>query len=286
MSAHDKTNARLKAVLDVLAANEKTGKKLLAADVLALAITAVPLGSTEAEAHAGGVTRGEKALNLASAKLVKAGWLSKARSGWTLTDDGVKVAATLADGDALESALVGGAPVTAKAPAKAAPKAAAKAAAKAPEKAAEKAPAKAAAKAPAKNPAVKPVTAKAPATTASKTTAKAAPKAPKAAAAVVLSGQPESVAIAGDFNEILGSLANWEPSHDSAQMSLDKKQGIWKLSAELPAGFYSFKAAVNGSWEENYGAFGQRDGSNHEFEHAGGPVTFHYDHATHDVLRG
>lgn len=262
MSAHDKTNARLKAVLDLLAANVKAGEKLLAADVLARAIAAVPPEGVEAEALAGGVSRGEKSLNLATAKLVKAGWLNKARSGWTLTDDGVKAAAKLADGDALALALEGGAPAAAPAPAKAAVKAPAKKAA--------------AAKAPAKTPAK----------AAAKTTAKAAPKAPKAAAAVVLSGQPESVAIAGDFNEILGALANWDPSHDSAQMILDKKSGVWKLSADLPAGFYSFKAAVNGSWEENYGAFGQRDGSNHEFSHEGGPVTFHYDHATHDVLRG
>ena len=62
--------------------------------------------------------------------------------------------------------------------------------------------------------------------------------------------------------------------------------GVWQLTADLPAGQYSYKAVVNGSWDENYGAFGLLDGANHEFAHDGGTVTFHYNHATKDVLRG
>ncbi|WP_449372019.1 pullulanase X25 domain-containing protein [Arthrobacter psychrolactophilus] len=64
-----------------------------------------------------------------------------------------------------------------------------------------------------------------------------------------------------------------------------EKSGLWQLTAELPEGQYSYKAVLNGSWDENYGAFGILDGANHEFAHAGGPVTFRYDHATKDVLR-
>ena len=78
------------------------------------------------------------------------------------------------------------------------------------------------------------------------------------------------------------------PDCDQAQATRDVKDDIWKLAVDLPAGGYAFKAAINRSWDENYGAGGARNGSDIPFDHPGGPVTFYYDHGTHwitnDVL--
>ncbi|RME61082.1 MAG: hypothetical protein D6790_08380, partial [Caldilineae bacterium] len=53
----------------------------------------------------------------------------------------------------------------------------------------------------------------------------------------------------------------------------------------LPPGDYEFKAALNGTWDENYGADGQRDGPNLPLSvpEPGGRVTFFYDQASHQV---
>jgi hypothetical protein len=95
--------------------------------------------------------------------------------------------------------------------------------------------------------------------------------------------QPEAVAVAGDFNTILGAPENWAPQYDEAQMEFDFLDQLWKKSAELPAGHYTFKIALNRSWDENYGAFGTFDGPNHELYHDGGTVTIRYNHSTRDI---
>jgi hypothetical protein len=95
--------------------------------------------------------------------------------------------------------------------------------------------------------------------------------------------QPEAVAVAGDFNTLLGAPENWAPQYDESQMDFDFSSQLWTKSAELPAGYYTFKIALNRSWTENYGAFGTFDGPNHELHHNGGPVTIRYDHRTRDI---
>lgn len=36
--------------------------------------------------------------------------------------------------------------------------------------------------------------------------------------------------------------------------------GVWTLTAPLPAGEYEFKVAWNGTWDENYGLDGEAGG--------------------------
>lgn len=92
--------------------------------------------------------------------------------------------------------------------------------------------------------------------------------------------QPESVTIAGSFNQAMGCSENWQPSCKEAMMTLDPADKIWRLTVDLPAGQYQYKAALNGNWNENYGA----DGANVVLDHPEeGPVTFSYDHSTHLV---
>src|SRR6478672_7686093 len=187
-NAAENTNLRLKAVLDVLAEGVWSGEKLNAGVVLGEAIARVPLNDHERELLSGGIPRGHKALTSATAKLVKAGWLVKGRSGWTITEDGQRATVAFAD------------PV--------------------------------------------------------------------------------------DFNVLLGAPANWAPQYDESQMQLDEVDQLWKLAADLPAGSYSFKIAINRSWDENYGAFGVFDGANHEVHHRGGMLVIRYDHRTRDIVFG
>ncbi|MCB5273913.1 hypothetical protein BJG92_01439 [Arthrobacter sp. SO5] len=290
----ENTTLRLKAVLDVLAEGVWTDEKLNAGAVLGEAIARVPLNEFERELLGGGIPRGHKTLTTATAKLVKAGWLVKGRSGWTITEDGQRATVAFADPAAFAAALDAGTPVPADTPlpqapaGKPAPKAAA--AEDVPSKAAKVA-AKVADKATKLvEDAVAPVAkairqSKAPAKAPAEAPAVAAPAAEAVAqtSSVQTVDQPDAVAVAGDFNILLGAPANWAPQYDEAQMELDLVDQLWKISADLPAGSYSFKIALDRSWEENYGAFGAFDGANHEVRHSGGPLVIHYDHRTRDI---
>ena len=95
--------------------------------------------------------------------------------------------------------------------------------------------------------------------------------------------QPSSVAIAGTLNSEMGCPADWDPGCPAASMTLDPVDQIWKKDVTLPVGPYSYKAALNGNWTENYGNGGVREGANIDFETADGKVKFYYDPTTHWV---
>lgn len=315
-STAENTFLRLKTVLDVLTEGVWSGDALNAGQVLAEATARVPFNEHEAELLSGGIPRGHKTLTAATAKLVKAGWLVKGRSGWTITEDGMRATVAFPDAVSFATALDAGTPVPAGtsvpeaphgfvrsfAPA-VAPVAAAATGATAgagaanttdkgiAKKPAKRTPAKKAADAVGKaakaiEDAVEPVVK-------AVRKGKAAPAeaaASDAGAAGPLEGpdvetlpQPEAVAVAGDFNTILGAPENWAPQYDEAQMEFDFLDQLWKKSAELPAGYYTFKIALNRSWDENYGAFGTFGGANHELHHNGGTVTIRYNHSTRDI---
>ena len=287
----ENTNLRLKAVLDVLSEEVWTGEKLNAGAVLGEAIARVPLNDHESELLSGGIPRGHKTLTTATGKLVKAGWLVKGRSGWSITDDGQRATVAFAEPAAFATALDAGTPVPAGTPLPSAP-------AVKPEKAAK--PAAKAGEAPSKTskvadkaaklieeavaPVAKVVRKRKPAAKATAATdaASEAPAAP--AVSVETIEQPDAVAVAGDFNVLIGAPANWAPQYDEAQMELDQVDQLWKIAADVPAGFYTFKIALNRSWDENYGAFGVFDGPNHEVHHGGGLLVIQYDHRTRDVV--
>lgn len=105
--------------------------------------------------------------------------------------------------------------------------------------------------------------------------------------AVYASQQPGAVAVAGSLDSELGCSEDWMPGCDQAQLALDQADLVWKLTVpDLPAGQYEFKAALNRSWDVNYGAGGAPAGANIAFNHDGGPVTFRYDHVTHVMAAG
>jgi len=278
-TAAENTNFRLKAVLDVLAEGVLTGESQNAGEVLAEALVRVPLNAYEAELLSGGIPRGHKSLTTATAKLVRAGWLVKGRSGWTITEDGLRATVAFPDADSFAAALDAGTPVPADTPLPVAVPA---------KPAAKKAPAAKAQKAPSKTAKVVDKAAKliedavAPVAKAVRGK-KAEANSETEASAVETIPQPGAVAVAGDFNTLLGAPENWAPQYDEAQMELDAIDQLWKLTADIPAGYYTFKIALNRSWEENYGAFGAFDGANHELHHDGGRITIRYDHRTRDI---
>lgn len=284
----ENTTLRLKAVLDVLTEGVQSSEKLNAGAVLGEAIARVPLNEQERELLSGGIPRGHKTLTTATAKLVKAGWLVKGRPGWSITDDGQRATVAFAEPAAFAAALDAGTPVPAGTPLPEAP--AQKPAAKSAEKPAASAVGKAAkliedAVAPvAKAVRRRKAADKAPAEAPAAETAAATPAAALPATETI--EQPAAVAVAGDFDILLGAPANWAPQYDECQMELDLVDQLWKLAAEIPAGSYSFKIALNRSWDENYGAFGVFDGPNHEVHHGGGRMVIHYDHRTHDITLG
>jgi len=93
--------------------------------------------------------------------------------------------------------------------------------------------------------------------------------------------QPANVSAAGDLNSEMGCAADWAPDCPQAQLTLDQTDTIWKGTYMLPAGGYGYKAAINKSWDENYGANAVKGGANISVTTTGAPVTFYYDHATH-----
>ncbi|MBT2547747.1 glycosidase [Arthrobacter sp. ISL-65] len=279
-TAAENTNIRLKAVLDVLAEGVLSGDSQNAGAVLAEALVRVPLNAYEAELLSGGIPRGHKSLTTATAKLVKAGWLVKGRSGWTITEDGQRATVAFPDAASFSAALDAGTPVPADTPlpvAAPAKPAATKAAAAEDEKAPSKA-------AKIVDKAAKLIEdAVAPVAKAVRKKADAEAQAPAVENSAATIDQPAAVAVAGDFNTLLGAPENWAPQYDESQMKLDELEQLWKISAEIPAGYYNFKIALNRSWDENYGAFGAFDGPNHELHHSGGQLTIRYDHRTRDI---
>ncbi|MHB8184928.1 MAG: pullulanase-type alpha-1,6-glucosidase [Dermatophilaceae bacterium] len=96
--------------------------------------------------------------------------------------------------------------------------------------------------------------------------------------------QPNNVSVPGTHNSEMGCPGDWQQDCPQAQLALDATDQIWKGKfATIPAGDYEYKAAINKSWTENYGAGAVRGGSNIAYKAPGAEVTFYYDHATHWV---
>ncbi|MBF4995361.1 glycosidase [Arthrobacter gandavensis] len=251
----ENTALRLKAILEVLARQDPSAeKKTSRAEVLRLALEQVPLEGTEAQLLASGVARGERALVTASTKLVKAGWILKeGRAGWSITSQGRSALSDFPDVEHLHAALSGSEhSVTAVTKAEAHSEAVLEEALVVSDAAAE------------------------PAASAHGAHADEHYDGPSFP-------QPNAVAVPGTFGSVLGG-ADWDPAAEAVQLGFDRSDELWKLSVDLPAGDYEFKAALNRGWDENYGQGAHFDGANYHLEHAGGPMTFLYDHATHTVV--
>ena len=93
---------------------------------------------------------------------------------------------------------------------------------------------------------------------------------------------PSSVTIAGDLQHTLGCAGDWDPGCAATHLTYDASDDVWQGTFSVPAGDWQYKAALNDSWDENYGANAQPGGANIGL-HLGSPtsVKFYYDHKSH-----
>ena len=92
---------------------------------------------------------------------------------------------------------------------------------------------------------------------------------------------PDTVTIAGSIQPFIGCAGEWDPSCVESQLTYDEQNDIWLATFDVPAGSYEYKAALNASWDDNYGLNAEYYGPNIPLEVAeDGPITFWYDHKT------
>jgi glucan 1,4-alpha-glucosidase len=93
---------------------------------------------------------------------------------------------------------------------------------------------------------------------------------------------PTAVTVAGSLQSEAGCAGDWDPACAVTHLAYDANDDVWQGTFSLPAGAYEYKAALNDSWDENYGLDAERDGSNIPLDLASdGDVKFYYDHETH-----
>lgn len=90
---------------------------------------------------------------------------------------------------------------------------------------------------------------------------------------------PTAVTIAGSLQSELSCPGDWQADCAATHLAYDADDDVWQASWTVPAGAWEYKAALNDSWAENYGANGQRDGANIGLNLASATeVKFYYDH--------
>ncbi len=93
--------------------------------------------------------------------------------------------------------------------------------------------------------------------------------------------QPTSVTAAGSFQAELGCPGDWQPDCAATHLTYDAADDVWQGAFTVPTGAWEYKAALDNSWDENYGANATRNGANIAFS-LGAPidVRFYYDRKT------
>ena len=95
---------------------------------------------------------------------------------------------------------------------------------------------------------------------------------------------PTNVAIAGSLQSELGCPGDWQPECANAFLAYDATDTVWQGTFNIPAGNWEYKAALNSTWDENYGANAQPNGANIPLNlGADTSVKFYYDHKSHWV---
>jgi glucoamylase len=95
---------------------------------------------------------------------------------------------------------------------------------------------------------------------------------------------PSSVTIAGSLQSELGCPGDWQAECAATHLTYDAGDDVWQGTFSLPASSFEYKAALNDSWNENYGRNAQANGANIPLDLASGAsVKFYYDHESHWV---
>jgi pullulanase len=95
---------------------------------------------------------------------------------------------------------------------------------------------------------------------------------------------PTLVVVPGSLQSELGCPDDWQPGCGNTTLTFDGADGVWQRAFALPAGSFEYKVALNGSWDENYGANATPNGPNIALNVAAPrSVKFYYSHETHWV---
>ncbi|MDF1552573.1 MAG: PKD domain-containing protein [Deferrisomatales bacterium] len=95
---------------------------------------------------------------------------------------------------------------------------------------------------------------------------------------------PASVTLAGSLQAELGCPGDWQPDCAVTGLAYDGDDDVWQQTLTIPAGSWEYKAALNGTWVENYGLNATSNGPNIPLDLAAvTDVKFYYDHGTHWV---
>src|SRR5258705_12446186 len=73
---------------------------------------------------------------------------------------------------------------------------------------------------------------------------------------------PTSVTVVGDLQSKAGCGGDWDPTCAATHLTYDASDDVWQRTFSLPAGTYQYKAALNDSWDENYGLHALPGGAN------------------------
>ena len=96
---------------------------------------------------------------------------------------------------------------------------------------------------------------------------------------------PATVTIPGSLQSELGCPGDWMPDCAITHLAYDAADDVWQQAFDVPAGAFEYKAALNDSWDENYGLGAVRNGPNIPLT-GGRTVKFYYDHKSHWVTDG
>src|SRR5574341_1369936 len=96
---------------------------------------------------------------------------------------------------------------------------------------------------------------------------------------------PSSVTIAGSLQSELGCPGDWQPECATTYLAYDASDDVWQgVFSAVPAGNWEYKAALNNTWDENYGNHAVQNGDNIPLNLAAPTdVKFFYDHKGHWV---
>ncbi|MCL4531541.1 MAG: alpha-amylase family glycosyl hydrolase [Chloroflexi bacterium] len=93
---------------------------------------------------------------------------------------------------------------------------------------------------------------------------------------------PSTVPIPGSLQSELGCPGDWQPDCAATHLVYDSNDDVWQGTFNVPAGSWEYKAALNDSWDENYGVNAQQNGANIGLAlGAATSVKFYYDHKTY-----
>lgn len=96
-----------------------------------------------------------------------------------------------------------------------------------------------------------------------------------------------SVTIAGSLQTEIGCAGDWDPSCGASGLAYDANDDVWQGSFAIPAGNWEYKAALDGSWNENYGPNATPNGVNIPLNLAAGTtVKFYFDDKSNWITDG